>query len=74
MKTKKFHKNLTLNKVSVANLNNDKLNNVKGGFFTVRITCGDLCDTDFTCEDLTVCGACWTKNPTICGTMCSCEC
>lgn len=74
MKTKKFNKKLALNKVSVANLNSDALNHVKGGFPTVYVTCGAQCDSEFTCEDLTVCGKCWTENPTVCGTMCSCQC
>jgi putative component of toxin-antitoxin plasmid stabilization module len=74
MKSKKFNKRITLHKQTVANLNNDNMSKVKGGLLTIRITCGEDCNTYFTCEDATVCGACWTLNPTICGTMCTCNC
>ncbi len=56
MKTKKLNKKLTLSKVSVANLNSEMLTNVRGGVLTLQITCGDACDTDFTCGDETYCG------------------
>ena len=74
MKAKKFNKKLLLNKKTVANLNNDKMSGVRGGMYTVQLTCGAFCDTDFTCEDLTVCGVCWTQRPTVCESNCSCQC
>ena len=67
MKQKKFTRKLMLNKETVADLNNDSMAAVKGGMYTVRVTCPGYCDTYETCEDATICGECWTANPTICG-------
>ena len=44
MKTKKFSKKLELNKKTIANLNNEALNSVKGG--RVTVTCPDECITN----------------------------
>lgn len=66
MKRKKFNKKLTLTRETVANLNHRIMSGIKGGMYTVQITCDPYCDTDLTCEDLTVCGECWTARPTIC--------
>jgi hypothetical protein len=67
MKAKKFTRKLRLNKETVADLNNDLMAAVKGGMYTVRVTCTGYCDTYETCEDATICGICWTEDPTICG-------
>lgn len=75
MKRKKLQKKLRLNKATVADLNKHAMVQVKGGLLTIRITCVPQCDTDLTCEDLTVCGpVCWTQKPTICGPGTECDC
>jgi hypothetical protein len=62
MKTKDFKKRLTLNKKTIANLNNGQLAQAKGGIQT--ISC-DTCDTCETCETCyTYCPPCPPWVPT----------
>lgn len=66
MKTKKFNKKLTLTKETVADLSHEALSNIKGGIYTVFYTCGDDCNSNFTCARATFCTECWTVDPPFC--------
>jgi len=48
MKTKKIDTTLRINKVTVSNLNNLKMDSIRGGLSNVN-TEGDYCDTEMTC-------------------------
>ena len=53
MKTKKFHKKLMLNKKTIVDLKDEKLNTVKGGQPSEVMPCGTFlticCTPDFPC-------------------------
>lgn len=55
MKVKKFNKKLTLSRETVANLDNEAMSGVKGGFLTAQDTCEGACDTFVTCGRATWC-------------------
>ena len=65
MKSKSFNKKLSLNKKTVANINESHMNNVKGGETT--LTCG-ACKTIVSCWEtqcktcITLCEACYTQD------------
>lgn len=54
MKVKKLSKKLTLSRETVANLDNEAMSGVKGGFLTRYDTC-EICDTYITCGRATWC-------------------
>jgi hypothetical protein len=55
MKLKKFEKKLTLNKKTVADLNQSEMNFIYGGSVTVEFkTCGDNC---YFTQEFKTCGA-----------------
>lgn len=62
MKRKIFDKKLALSKATVADLNKNVMEGIKGGLPpTWRITCYPYCNTNYTCGYQTVCGqACWS--------------
>lgn len=49
MKQKKFDKKLSLNKLTVVNLNDTTLNNIKGGATLLQDGCTATCDTKGLC-------------------------
>lgn len=55
MKAKKITRKLSLRKETVSNLGESAMGAVKGGIYTIRDTCGNYCDTVFTCGVETVC-------------------
>ena len=55
MKTKKFNKKLTVNKITVADLNTDAMSGIKGGIYTIQDTCEGYCDTKLTCGWYSIC-------------------
>lgn len=66
MKTKSFHKKLSLNKNTVVNLDNNDMDKLKGGETT--LTCG-ACGTLVSCYPthcktcMTLCDDCFTQAP-----------
>ncbi len=70
MKAKKFNKKLSLNKKTVANLNNGQMNDVLGGVHKTTTTapfcqfsCVDTCRITCDCTETCTCSECGT----ICG-------
>jgi natural product precursor len=51
MKTKKLSKKLTLNKATISNLNDDQLNQAKGGEIWTEGYCTETCNTAVTLCD-----------------------
>lgn len=66
MKAKKLNGKLRLNKKTVADLTRYTMAGIRGGIYTIQFTCIYYCDTELTCEHLTICGECWTETPTNC--------
>jgi hypothetical protein len=48
MKTKKFSKKLVVNKTTISNLNQEQLNDVKGGVYTQFPSCNPTCSVNRT--------------------------
>jgi hypothetical protein len=67
MKKVKFNSKLSLNKETVANLNNSELNNVKGGETNGVTVCWAICDTKADCPTNSPC------NPTNALWTCTCD-
>ncbi len=58
MKTKKFSKKLTLNKITVSELTTNNLDAARGGFQETKVTWCTICgctDVDLSCMNLTAC-------------------
>ena len=55
MKAKKLTKKLSLRKETVSNLDDSLMKAAKGGIYTIHDTCGNECDTIFTCGVETIC-------------------
>ena len=63
MKTKRFNTKLALNKKTVANLNTQDMQSLRGGFQSYdscAFTRAWECDTNFTCTDPRFCECTWT--------------
>ena len=72
MKTKQFNKKLSLNKKTVANLNNGDMNAVQGGQSLVKDTCSLDTGGGFTCDITRCASVCPTCNTIALGCTIDC--